>query len=274
MSDSTWRNKDVFSPVLIEPPKIEIQSNTRKGMGELHPSLPKWPYFCGIIGPRKSGKSVFLYSLLRRDLKGTYGSAYKKSNITLYSPTKDKDPTLKPLKLTNVYGPPFSPSALVGSIITQQKNMAVNNDQTGVLMVWDDITQVRDAWVPLETLSYYGRHDSIDVLYVAHKMSSIPRGVRTQTMQWFLFRPHEESERQWIMDMFARKRTRDIWEIALLRCWQIPYNFAMIDFEETQDPNMTYRSGLENPLFTPEELVVICGEYEWTAEDTEHLYRK
>jgi hypothetical protein len=90
-------------------------------------------------------------------------------------------------------------------------------------------------------------------------MSSIPRGVRTQTQQWILFKPHEESERQWIMDMFSRKRTREIWEMALLRCWSQKYNFAYIDFEQ-EEPDLIYRSGLENPLFYPEEMAIISGE--------------
>ncbi len=229
-----------------------------EGMPLPHPCLPQIPFYVGVIGPRHTGKSVFLYSVLKK-APGTYGNTFKKENIILFSPTKDKDPTLHELNLKWTYGPPTSPQALVDSVIQQQKSHGDSDNQTGVLLVWDDITQIRDAWRPLEDLSYYGRHDHIHVLYVAHKMSSIPRGVRTQTQQWIIFKPHEESERQWIMDMFARKRTRDIWEMALLRCWNIEYNFAYIDFEQ-KELERIYRSGLEECLFTPEEQAIISGE--------------
>lgn len=236
----------------IEPPNIKLPSKVIDGMRPIHPNLPQIPFFTGIIGPRHRGKTVLLFNLLQ-DYDGMYGNAFRKSNIVFYSPTKDKDPTLASLHLENVYGPPTSASWLVDTIQAKQQQLSNSNNMTGVLLVFDDITQIRDAWKPLESLSYYGRHDHIHVLYVAHKMSSIPRGVRTQTQQWIIYKPHEESEHQWILDMFSRKKTTPIWEIALERAWNIKYNFVYIDFER-EDPKEIYRSSFNDPLFTDEEL--------------------
>lgn len=243
------------SRVDISAPPKKPNSKNMENMDHPHINLPQIPFFVGIVGPRHSGKTVLLYNLLSPK-KGMYGNTFKKQNIVFYSPTKDKDPTLHSLKLLNVYGPPTSAQWLVDSVVEQQKSFAEIDDLTGVLMVFDDITQIKDAWKPLETLSYLGRHDHIHVLYVSHKISSIPRGIRTQTQQWILFKPHEESERQWILETFSRSRTFDIWNDATTRAWKIPHNFVYIDFERS-NINEIYRSGFNDPLFTSFELSIL-----------------
>lgn len=258
MSKDTYLNLDSFGSIRIEPPKNKMPANDLVGMKPIHPHLPQIPFFVGIIGPRHSGKSVWLYSVLRKDMPGMYGEAFRHNNIILFSPTKDKDPTLKSLKLKHVFGPPTSAQVVVESILNQQRVHAQSESMTGVLLVFDDITQLKDAWIPLQELSYCGRHDHTHVLYVAHKMSSIPRGVRTQTQQWIIFKPHEESEHQWILDMFSKRSTKEIWESALARAWAQEFNFVIIDFER-KEPLEIYRSGFEQPLFTPEEIEIVMG---------------
>jgi hypothetical protein len=232
---------------IVSPPQ-QLPSKVYEGMGEVHPSLPQMPFFVGVIGPRHSGKSVLLWNLLQKK-KGMYGSVFHQDNIILYTPTKDKDPTLSSLKIHNMYGPPTDVEWLIDGIRKQQQDFSEVDDMTGVLMVFDDITQIRNAWKPLEMLSYVGRHDHIHVMYVSHKMSSIPRGIRTQTQQWIIFKPHEESEFQWVLDMFSKKSNREEWQAALEKAWSIPHNFIYINFEE-KDKNLVYRSGFHDPLFT------------------------
>ena len=245
------------SRVVIEaPPKPPISKNLQ-GMHLPHPSLPQLPFFVGIIGPRHTGKTVWLYNMLK-DADGFYGKTFKKNNIVFFSPTSGDDETLKPLKLMNTFGPPSSPQLIVNQLIDTQRRFKEADNLTGALLVFDDITQCRDAWVPIEDLSYYGRHYHIHVLYVAHKMSSIPRGVRTQTQQWIMFKPHEESEFQWILDMFSRKRTKELWSMALARAWETPYNFVYVDFERKEFDEI-YRSGFDDPLFLPYEKEVVLN---------------
>jgi hypothetical protein len=237
-----------------EPP-----SKSLKGMKTIHPDMPQIPFFVGIIGPRHSGKSVWLFNVLG-DMEGMYGASFKKDNIVLYSPTKDKDPTLKKLKLKHMYGPPTSLEWIVNHLKSVQQGYMEANNMTGVLLVIDDATKLRNAWPSIEELSYTGRHDHIQTLYVAHKLSSVPRGVRTQTQQWILFIPHEESEKQWVYESFAPKEQIPLWRNAFMRAWHAsPHNFIYIDYEE-KDPNRIYRSGFHDPLFTAEELVYVTGE--------------
>ena len=244
--------------IVIKPPRKEMPSKSTGGMKPIHPDLPQIPFFVGIIGPRHRGKSVLLYSLLKNE-NLMYGKAFKRNNIIFYSPTKGQDPTIEELKLENSYCPQdFPASVLVNDVIAKQSNFLKQDNMSGVLLVFDDITNVRDAWKPIEDLSYKGRHFHIHVLYVAHKMSSILRGVRTQTQQWIIYEPHEQSEFQWILDMFSRRQTKDIWLNALRRCWNIPFNFAYIDFEE-KDFDRVYRSGFHDPLFTDNEKNEIQG---------------
>lgn len=260
MTSATDQEKEWQHAARVEikvPPKPPSSKNL-KGMEPIHPNLPQIPFYVGIIGPRHSGKSVLLFNLLGQD-KGMYGHAFKKNNIIFFSPTKDKDDTLKSLKLKWVYGPPTDPALIVNYLQDQQKAHLDADNETGILLAFDDITQIRSAWGPLETLSYSGRHDHIHVIYVAHKMSSILRGVRTQTQQWLIYKPHEESERQWIMEMFARKRTWKVWEVALTRTWKIDYNFVYIDFE-CKEMDRIYRSGFNDPLFTAQETAFLEGD--------------
>lgn len=253
--------KRAMGKVVIEaPPKPPIASDFAH-MPPPHPNIPQLPFFVGVIGPRHTGKTVWLYNMLK-DEEGFYGHTFKKNNIVFFSPTSGDDETLKPLKLENAYGPPTHPAMIVSDLMEKQRNFKEASNLTGVLLVFDDITQCRDAWPSIEDLSYYGRHNQIHVLYVAHKMSSIPRGVRTQTQQWILFKPHEESEFQWILDMFSRKRTKDIWTSALSRAWSQQYNFVYVDFER-QEFDEIYRSGFDDPLFTePEKSFILNNAME------------
>jgi hypothetical protein len=244
--------------VVIAPPEKKPKSKSTEGMGDIHPLIPQLPFYCIITGPRHSGKTVLLHNLLSKQ-SGFYGKAFKPQNIILYSPTYGFDETLHDLKLKNVYTPPTDPRWLVGEVRKIQEGFRESDNMTGVLLVMEDITQIRDAWKILEELGYTGRHYHIHVLAIAHKMSSIVRGVRTQTQQWILFRPHEESEREWILDVFSRKNTRKIWEDALQRAWNIEYNFVYVDFERKGLENI-YRSGFNVPLFTSEEANILNGD--------------
>ena len=237
------------APVVIPPPKPKKKDEKEKETFYLN--LPQLPFTCIIVGPRHRGKTYLLKTILGKE-KGMYGSYFEPENILLYSPTYDYDKTLHELKLKNVFKPPIEMRTILGDIMEQQEKFREENNMNDILLVLEDITQIRGAWEVLETLGYTGRHLKIQTLAVGHKMSSIPRGVRTQTCQWILFMPNEQSEWEWILNMFSRRTTQNIWLDALRRCWKDPHNFAMIDFEQ-QDFDRIYRSGFNNPLFTAEE---------------------
>ena len=248
-------------PIVVEPPKVELPACNLKGMKPIHENLPQPPFSVGIIGPRNSGKSVVMYNMLSPK-PGMYGHAFRKKNILFFSPTADKDPTMDSLKLKNCYNlnnPGVKAGYIIDYVRDKQQAFKKIDDMSGVLMAFDDITQMRNVWVPLEDLGYTGRHDGIMVLYVAHKMSSIFRGIRTQTQQWLIFKPHEESEVQWVLDMFSRKLTRHIWDLAIHRAWRIPHNFIYIDFSR-KGLDQIYRSGFNDPLFTDSELSILSGD--------------
>ena len=259
-------------PFLIEPPKKQPKSKNWKGMKPIHPNLPQLPFLACIAGPRHGGKTVLLYNLLEKRAL-CYGDAFKPSNIILFSPTYTFDDTLHPLKIQNVYSPPTTLDWVVGHVKQQQKKHMDSDNMSGVLLVLEDITSIKGAWKVLEDLGYTGRHFQIHVLAVAHKMSSILRGVRTQLQQWMLFKPHEESEREWILTMFSRKRTWEVWENAMRRAWDIEYNFLYIDFERKGIENI-YRSGFNEPLFTPEEMGFIESAGPVFKPDSPEFYKE
>lgn len=245
-----------FSRIQIEQPAGKKKKSSH---GNIHPDLPQPPFFVGIVGPRHRGKTVLLHNILERK-SGMYGQYFKKENMVLFSPTYQLDDTLHDLKLTNVFSANADIKWLVSEMKQQQETFRQSDNMAPVLLVMEDITQIRDAFVVLEDLGYTGRHYNIQVLYVAHKMSSIFRGIRTQTQQWILFEPHEESEWEFILEMFARRRTKVTWENAMRRAWKKPYNFVFIDFEQ-KEFSQIYKSGFHDPLFTPKEEQFITSSY-------------
>lgn len=244
-------------PFEVLPPPPQPAATKRRGTGEIHPNLPQPPFTVAIVGPRKSGKSVTLRNMLDSTREGSYGEAFKACNIVFYSPTMNYDKTIVSLHLINTYGPPTQVPALYQNISEQQESFRQQDDLADVLLVLEDCTNIRDAWPVVTDLGYTGRHKAIHTIVVAHKLTSIPRGNRTQIQQWMLFRPHEESEREWVLYMFTRKATRPIWIRAFHRAWtQKEYNFVYIDFERKGMRNI-YRDGFNEPLLTDEEIGMI-----------------
>lgn len=245
------------TPFEVFPPPPQPAAQKRRGTGPIHPNLPQPPFTVALVGPRKTGKSVTLRNMLDPTRPESYGSAFKSSNIVFYSPTMNYDKTIVSLKLKNTYGPPTSVPALYQNISEQQESYRLQDDLADVLLVLEDCTNIRDAWPVVTDLGYTGRHKGIHTIVVAHKLTSIPRGNRTQIQQWMLFRPHEESEREWVLYMFTRKATRDIWLRAFHRAWTLEdYNFVYIDFERKGMHNI-YRDGFNRSLLNPEEIQLI-----------------
>jgi hypothetical protein len=245
------------SPFVIHPPPPQPAARQRKGTGWVNPNLPQLPFSLAVVGPRNSGKSTVIRNLLDASNEGSYGAAFKFSNIVFYSPTMEFDKTITSLPgLKNVYGPPTPVPVLVQDIMHKQDSYRAQEDMADVLIVFEDCTNTRDAWKELTVLGYTGRHYGIHSIAVAHKLTSIPRGNRTQIQQWLLFKPHEESEREWILYMFSRLNTRWIWQNAITRAWDIPFNFIYVDFERVGMHNV-YRSGFNDPLFTEDQMALL-----------------
>jgi hypothetical protein len=249
---------EVHEPFLIEAPPEQPASHRRTGTKPIHPNLPQPPFSVLVVGPRKGGKSVFLHNLLDKKKKKkdgrSYGAAFIFDNIVLYSPTYQYDKTLEDLELIHVFDPTVPLKMIVEEIKKKQQIFRLTNSMADVLLVLEDVTNIPEVWTTMADLGFRGRHFGINVLAVAHKMSSINRGVRTQTQQWMLFKPHEESEMDWILYTFARKKTKQIFENAFDRAWDIKYNFIYIDFERDGGIENKYRSGLNEPLFSPSEI--------------------
>lgn len=246
-----------WSDFQIEVPSARNQDPYMiKFNDKIHPDLPKTPFLVCIVGKRNSGKSVLLYNLLNPKQKGSYGSAFFKENQILISQTYKWDPTLKSLQMKNIITEDLQVRPELDAIFARQAEESESGNDSPVLIAFEDITQMNDALNWMTTSGYKGRHINNHILYVIHKMSSIPRGLRTQTQQWIIFKPIEESERDWVLHMFSRRRTQPIWENALQRCWDIPYNFVFINMEE-KEIHRIYRSGLHDPLFTAEEMAML-----------------
>jgi hypothetical protein len=239
------------APIVIEPPPKKTTALDIWN-AKLHPDLFQAPFSVLIVGSRNTGKSVLARALLSKT-EGMYGAVYPRDNKIFFSPTLNRDTTFDDVE----FGEKFNPSsvgigALCADMVEQQKENLNLGIALRALLVFDDITQVASAWETLLYLGYVGRHSALDTIAIAHKLSSIPRGVRTQSQQWIFFKPKERSEWDWILELFAQKKSKIIWERALTRAWDIPYNFVTINFEK-REPQDVYRSGLRDPLFTDEE---------------------
>lgn len=245
-------------PFLIFPPPPQPAASKRRGTGYINANLPQPPFMVLVVGPRKTGKSATIYNLLSKR-RGSFGKAFIRQNIILYSPTMAFDKTLESLHLKWTYGPPTTVDSIIAHCKSEQNVFKQTNSMADILLVLEDVTNIPEVWNTLKDLGFTGRHFGFNTLAVAHKMSSINRGVRTQTQQWMLFKPHEESEVEWVLYTFARRKTRDIFEAAFTRAWSQKYNFIYIDFERDGGIENIYRSGFNDPLFTPEEISALMN---------------
>lgn len=236
---------------------IEVLNDTSepKRGWKCHADLPTLPLQSAIIGPRNSGKSNLLGNFLSKK-KEWYGGFFQKENIIIYSPTLTWDKMWKKLDYPHKYGPMKNINELFNDVKTQQEVFMKDDAEDEVLVVLDDLTPVPDGWKHTQYFSFIGRHFHIHLKYVSHKLSSVPRGCRLNTTQWYLFEPHEGSEIDQILECFASRATYQTWFTALRRCWDQPYNFALINFQE-REFNRRYRSGFHDPLFTEEEQMQI-----------------
>lgn len=223
---------------------------------KIHPDLPKTPFMLCVVGKRNSGKSVLLFNFLNPKQKGSYGEVFHEENQILISQTYKWDPTLKSLDMSNIITEDSQVQPELDSIFAKQAEESSSGNDAPVLVAFEDITQMNAALNWMTMAGYKGRHINVHIVYIIHKMSSIPRGLRTQTQMWMIFKPIEESERDWVLHMFSRRRTQPIWETALQRCWGIEYNFVYINMEE-KEFHRVYRSGLHDPLFTAEEQTML-----------------
>lgn len=251
-----------------------------KFRGKIHDDIPKPPFLFSLCGRRHSGKSVVLFNLLS-DEEGMWQNAYTKDNIILVSETYPFDMTLHGLKLKkeNILTNMETLDADLQAIFKRQSEFVEDNNDRPLLIIFEDITQCLPALAKITTMGYQGRHKNVDIAYVTHKLSSIPRGARTQTQQWAIFDPVEGSERRWFYETFADNQSKEIWIAATRRAWAIPHNFVFIDREAI--PERMYRNGFHDPLFTPEEYaqlfdkqyfnpdVDICDQTEKRKTDTD-----
>lgn len=240
------------------PPKRAASAAQRKGTGFIHPNLPQLPCTVLMLGPRKTGKSMTLRNMIDPTRPGSYGHALQDGNVVIYSPTKEYDDTLTSLNLKNIYGPPDDVGMIIEDIKREQERNQLQNNMADVLLILEDCSVVPNAWSYVRTLGYSGRHYGMHTIAIAHKLTLVDRGIRTQQQQWLLFRPHEESERESILESFsAPGDSRKIWRTALYRAWKTPYNFVYIDFERGGDMTSIYRSGFNESLFLPEEMAML-----------------
>lgn len=245
------------APVIIYPPTSSSNTKLEPFNAKLNVHLPKAPFFLSVVGPRNSGKTNWVRNVLSKE-PGMYGQVFKRENIILWKPTIHDDHSLDELKLEHSFGPETDLTWLIAELYRLIEIERENDNDLPVLLVLDDMTLDKNAWKILLPLGVLGRHKGIQVMFICHKLSSIIRPVRTQCQQFVLFRPHEQSEWEWVLKSFASLGTRDIWVTALNRAWDCGenrFNFVYIDFE--REPGDVYHSGFNAPLFTPEEEILM-----------------
>lgn len=251
---------EIIAPTLSEKMKTYTWKFNHDRVNE---NLPQTPFYITMVGMRNKGKSILLKNILSKR-PGYYGSAFKRSNIIVIKPTKDYDETFKELNLKWYFGENDDYMYIMNKIEQDQFNYRKHDNMDLVLLVLDDATEMPPfVKNKLTKYGYIGRHLGLQVVTSIHKMSACPRGLRLQCQQWILFKPHEESEFEWILDTFSGKMTRDIWRVALDRCWQQKdtHQFVYIDFE--RKGRDIYRCGFNDYLFTEEEYAVMQPKLEY-----------
>jgi len=194
------------------------------------PEYPQHPFYCCIIGPSRSGKSVLARSLL----KEVYEPAF--DYIFLFSQSLDVNNDFE--EFPDIIGHNSFDQNEILEILTDQKEIvkAGKKDKSmkdipAVLILLDDIADCSafcNSKV-LRMLAYRGRHLSISVMILSQKKSSIPRGCRLNCTHEMIYRCSNGSELDYVLnESVPRAKRKKFFEI-MEDVYADPFSFIYFD---------------------------------------------
>jgi len=265
----------------IQITDIRQQDNDKPIVAKVHDSLPPPPFGLLVCGPRKSGKSLLVANLVARP--ELYGSAFRKEDIIVMSPTYYTDKTLFPIEPKWIFND--YQETVIQDVLDQQDTIAKEygrRKQPHVLVILDDLmgSKAFARGSIIEKLATQGRHYNVSFIVIAQKSNSLPRAVRENVDAGVFFQPMTDSEMRIVESEFLKpfftvsdyRVARD----AAQQVWSDLHGFVYVH-RRFEDPKYRVRSGFNYPLIqvSPVEIKTIDDHSVKFVEDTPaHAERK
>ena len=192
----------------------------------IHPMLPTLFNNVGMIGSTKSGKTTFLCNLLRM-----YGKAY--DIIFLFSSSYHADPKwqkCKQIKEENVING-YDDDVFREIVETQQQYINENKKTAPkILIILDDIGDTLNKHKSLvNDLSMRNRQLKINLWVSIQKMSKLSPTLRNNIINWMLWKPRNNKEKQFILDELTMEVDEDVFERIFDGATKEKYSFLHMD---------------------------------------------
>ena len=184
-----------------------------------------------IAGPRRSGKSHLIKSMLKNELK----KKFKPENIFIFCPSIDLNDDFKEFSQARKFNEP-KPEIINDIMRECQHNIKVYGKQRtpNVLIIFDDCldTNIMKFNGILDKIASRGRHMKISMIAVSQRISGISRTIRLNSDYFLIFSPFNLSESEQFLEQYVLKRYRKEMGKIILDIWKKKHSFIFVDNSE------------------------------------------
>lgn len=222
---------------------------------EKFPQLPKPPFRMIVLGQSGSGKSSFVYSLLKRYYKRFF------DQIIIFSGTIDsndawgslKDHAGDPPQIFNEYNGEALEMYLDEIEMEHQKAMDDDEDPDRILLIFDDlvtdgISNRHKMNIMDKLFVQLSRHYNISVIILTQYYNALNRNQRAINLSHLVIYPISKNDME-IVAMDHTPAGMDSKEFQLIInkiLTRKPYSFAVLDY--TKPPEKRIKMGLGKPV--------------------------
>lgn len=252
-----------MSDIVIEaiPQAYDIKDSRRDKLMKQHPALPKPPFRLVLLGASGSGKSSFVYSLIKKYF--VVGRKPFFDQVLIFSGSCDSNSAWSDL-LNHEGDVPFISNEWNAEMVEQylkeienEHTMAVKDNicPTRILIILDDlvcdgITNKHRMNIIDRLFVQISRHYNVSVIIITQFLKALNRNVRSVNLSHMVLYPITKND----LDMVAVEHcpahmTQNEFKDTITKIWnKKPFNFAVLDYSTTPDKRI--RDGLNRILKT------------------------
>lgn len=251
-----------MSEIVIKaiPQSYDLEDKRWNKIQKKHPALPAPPFRMIILGCSGSGKSSFVYSLIKNYYRVNKNRGYF-DQILIFSGSMDSNGAWS--ELINYEGEPpsifneWDPEMVENYLkeIEQEHTMAVRDDihPARILLILDDlvcdgITNKHRMNVIDRLFVQVSRHYNVSVIILTQFLKALNRNVRSVNLSQMILYPITKND----LDMVAIEHTpahmdQNSFKNTITNIWsRKPYNYCVLDYSTTPDKRI--RDGLNRVL--------------------------
>lgn len=249
--------------ILIEPipQAYDIKDTRWDKIAKKHPALPRPPFRMIVLGCSGSGKSSFVYSLIKKYYR--VGKRPYFDQVLIFSGTNDSNSAFAELKthdgdapfISNEWDPQLVESYL--KEIENEHTMAVKDgiSPARILIILDDlvcdgISNKHRMNVIDRLFVQISRHNNVSVIILTQFLKALNRNVRSVNLSHMILYPITKND----LDMVSQEHcpahmNQNSFKDMITKIWnKKPYNFCVLDYSTTPDKRI--RDGMNRIIKT------------------------